>query len=128
MTEATLSIRASWSRHQRGTLSACRSCTASGANIKRCSTRRINALTTSGLRSIFGSMADLTKLSLKAGTTPYLFANTPVYLYSRLRAADSVKVFADSTTPRELAAFVAKVDRKRKRGPEDMPLSYSAMV
>ncbi len=73
-------------------------------------------------------MPDLATLSLKAVTTHYLFANTPVYLYRRLRAEESVKALADSATPLELAALVAKMDRKRKRGPEDIAVAYSAIV
>ena len=73
-------------------------------------------------------MADLAKLSVGEITTHYLFANTPSYLYRKLRADDSVKALADSSTPIELAAIVERIDQQPERTPEDIATAYAALV
>lgn len=72
--------------------------------------------------------ADPSKLAMREVTALYLFANTPVYLYRKLRANESVKALSDSARPVELAALAATIDRKRKRSPQDIAVAYSAIV
>ncbi len=58
----------------------------------------------------------------------YLVANTPYYLYRRLRSTNTVEVLAQRYSAVELVSFIKSVDADEKRYMDQAALAYAAAV
>jgi hypothetical protein len=73
-------------------------------------------------------MINLRPLAMPEVEAIYMFANTPAYLFRRMRAEWSVKAFADANSPEALINAIEKIDTKKERSPKHVSLAYAALV
>ena len=57
-----------------------------------------------------------------------MLANTPMYLYRKLRVEPFVKSLAEAYTPTELLASVNEIEKQETRNPEDVASAYAMLV
>ena len=68
------------------------------------------------------------RLDLKQVAKAYLFANTPLYLYRRLRNIASVKELGEDTPLNVLITEYNKRTSKKRKTVEDIAVAYSLLI
>lgn len=72
-------------------------------------------------------MIDLSAIDLSTAVKHYIFANTPAYLYRKLRQEQCVAQLA-CATPEQLLSSVSAIDKSAARTPEDIAKAYAMLV
>jgi hypothetical protein len=73
-------------------------------------------------------MIDFTKLDSDAVIRHYALANTPRYLYRKLREENSVAAIAASATPRELVMEIESRENRDETTFGDIAIAYALLV
>lgn len=58
----------------------------------------------------------------------YALANTPEFLYRKLRQSQDVQRLADESQAKDLIAYVRKIGKKKNRRLEEVSIAYAALV